>query len=105
MAGHLEVNKHVQYDLLGKLWEMLDIKNGEKESIKLINEMQTFKRHKIGDLTWQKLSDEYCEDDDEFVLSVYPWTFKFEGEEDCEGAVAEIHLSADLTVNKVYMVM
>lgn len=96
MAGHLEVNKIVQYDLYKKLWAFLD-----KQSI---NGMKPFDRYKNEDVTFQRLTDRN-EEEDTHVISVYPHTFKFEGEEDCEFAIAEIHLSADLTVNKVYMVM
>jgi len=96
MAGHLEVNKIVQYDLYKKLWEFLD-----KQSI---NGMKPFDRYKDGDTTFQRLTDRN-EDGDTHVISIYPHTFKFEDGEVCEFAIAEIHLSAELTVNKVYMVL
>ena len=96
MAGHLEVNRIVQFDLYGKLWPFLDEQPIEK--------MIPFDRYKEGELTWQRLTDRN-EEDDAHVLCVYPWTFKFDDGEVCEGAIAEIHLSAELTVNKVYMVM
>ncbi len=96
MAGHLEVDKITQYDLYGKLWPFLD-----KQPIL---GMKPFDRYKEGELTWQRLTDRN-EEGDTHVLSVYPWTFKFDDGEVCEGAIAEIHLSAELTVNKVYMVM
>jgi hypothetical protein len=103
MAGHLEVNKHIQHSLLGKLWEMLQIQRGEKRAINLVNLMIPFKNYKIEDLTWQRLTDRN-EEGDGYVLSVYPWTFEVD-DEVCEGAIAEIHLSSELTVNKIYMVM
>ena len=96
MAGHLEVNKIIQFDLYGKLWPFLD-----KQPIK---QMIPFARYREDGLVFQRLTDRN-EEGDSHVISIYPWTFKFEGEEDCEGAIAEIHLSAELTVNKVYMVM
>lgn len=96
MAGHLEVNKIVQFDLYGKLWPFLD-----KQPIK---EMIPFDRYKEGELTFQRLTDRN-EEDDAHVISVYPWTFKFDDDEVCEGAIAEIHLSESLTVTKVYMVL
>jgi hypothetical protein len=66
--------------------------------------MKPFERYKDENITFQRLTDRN-EEGDTHVISVYPQTFKFEGEEDCEYAIAEIHLSADLTVNKVYMVL
>lgn len=96
MAGHLEVNKLVQYDLHGELWSFLDKQK--------IDQMTPFERYKKDDLIWQRLTDRN-EENDAHVLSVYPWTFKFDDGEVCEGAIAEIHLCAELTVNKVYMVM
>lgn len=96
MAGHLEVDKIWQQELYGKLWTFLDVQS--------IKEMEPFKRYKDGDVTFQRLTDRN-EEGDEHVISVYPHTFKFDDGEVCEGAIAEIHLSADLTVNKVYMVM
>jgi len=96
MAGHLEVNKIVQYDLYKRLWGFLD-----KQPI---NKMVPFNRYKDDEIIWQRLTDRN-EESDTHVLSVYPWTFKFDDGEVCEGAIAEIHLSKDLTVNKVYMVM
>lgn len=96
MAGHLEVDKIWQQDLYGKLWKFLD-----KQSIK---GMKPFDRYKFGDVTFQRLTDRN-EEGDTHVLSVYPHTFKFDDGEVCENAIAEIHLSAELTVNKVYMVM
>lgn len=96
MAGHLEVDRIFQQDLYSKLWEFLDNKS--------IKAMIPFKRYGDGKLTWQKLTEEYFEEDDGYVLSLYPWTFEFDGEVS-EGASAEIHLSPELTVNKVYMVM
>jgi len=96
MAGHLEVNKMVQFDLYGKLWPFLDEQS--------ITKMIPFSRYVSGGLTFQRLTDRN-EEGDAHVLTICPWTFKFDDGEVCEGAIAEIHLSADLTVNKVYMVM
>jgi len=96
MAGHLEVDRIWQQDLYSKLWSFLD-----KQPIK---NMIPFARHRKGDLTFQRLTDRY-EEGDKYVMTISPWTFKFDDGEVCEGAIAEIHLSADLTVNKVYMVM
>lgn len=96
MAGHLEVDKIWQQELYGKLWTSLD-----KQSIK---EMIPFARYRELNLTFQRLTDRN-EEGDTHVISIYPWTFTFEDGEVCEGAYAEIHLSAELTVNKVYMVL
>jgi hypothetical protein len=95
MAGHLEVDKVVQFELYRNLWSFLD-----KQPIK---EMKPFDRYKEGELTFQRLTDRN-EEGDAHVLSVYPWDFEIDGEAQ-EGAIAEIHLSSELTVNKVYMVL
>ena len=96
MAGHLEVNRITQHDLYSKLWHFLDSQP--------IGNMTPFVRYKQQDLIWQRLTDRN-EEGDAHVLTVSPWTFKFDDGEVCEGAIAEIHLSSELTVNKVYMVM
>lgn len=96
MAGHLEVDRIFQQDLYSKLWAFLD-----KQPIK---GMIPFARYREDGLVFQSLTDRN-EENDAHVLGLYPWTFKFDDGEVCEGAIAEIHLSADLTVNKVYMVM
>ncbi len=96
MAGHLEVNKISQKDLSVKLYRFLD-----KQPIK---NMIPFARYRENGFTFQRLTDRY-EDGDKYVMAISPWTFKFDDGEVCEGAIAEIHLSADMTVNKVYMVM
>jgi len=96
MAGHLEVDRIFQQELYSKLWTFLD-----KQPIK---DMIPFARHVEDDLVFQRLTDRN-EEKDAHVMTIYPWTFKFDDGEVCEGAIAEIHLSADLTVNKVYMVM
>jgi hypothetical protein len=103
MAGHLPVNRFEQHNLLKRLWEMLDNKNGDRISLALINAMKPFKRYEDDDLTWQKLTDRN-EEGDGYVLSAYPVDFNIDGEVQ-EGAIAEIHLSPDLTVNRIYMVM
>lgn len=96
MAGHLEVDKIFQQDLYGKLWKFLEDK--------LIDKMIPFARYREEGLTFQRLTDR-DEEGDTYVLSIYPHTFKFDDGEVCENAYAEIHLSSELTVNKVYMVM
>ena len=96
MAGHLEVDKIKQQDLLSALWKFLDKTT--------IGNMPPFVRYKDENLTWQRLTDRN-EEKDLHVLTVYPWTFKFEDGEICEGAIAEIHIGNELIVNKIYMVM
>lgn len=97
MAGHLEVSKANQIDLIIKIQNFLN-------SNPILN-MTAFVRYKqVDNLVWQRLTDRN-EEGDAHVLSVYPWTFKFDDGEVCEFAIAEIHLAEDFSINKIYMVM
>lgn len=98
MAGHLPLDKNNPTQLL-LILEIQKFVNGQK-----IDQMTPFERYKKGDLIWQRLTDRN-EENDAHVLSVYPWTFKFDDGEVCVGAIAEIHFAADMSINTIYMVM
>jgi hypothetical protein len=100
MAGHLEVDKKSQPELLKVLKAYADKK--------LLHGLTPFRRYKDGELTWQLLTDRN-EDGDYCVLTVYPWTFEFPNEPNVEdrtetNCIAEIHLSSIMGINKIYLV-
>ncbi len=96
MAGHLEVAKANQTGLILKVQNFVNSMNLEN--------MASFSRYEIDGRTWMKLTDR-LEYNDEYVLTLSPWTFRFDDGEVCEGAIAEIHLADDMSINKIYMVM
>lgn len=100
MAGHLEIDKLRQTTLVTALRFF-----SRKRSI---SNLIPFKRYTDGKLTWQLVTDRN-EDGDDFVLTVYPWTFEFPDEPNIEDRVetdciAEIHIGSPFSVNKIYLV-
>ena len=97
MAGHLEVSKLENTHLSMRVSSFL--------SLHKIEEMKEFQQVINNNTSFRKLNSEYFLDSkDEYVLAIYPWTFKIE-DEIIDFAIAEVHLDKDKKINKIFMVM